>query len=501
MSKALTAGRQWRNASTRELDAAKRGRTRIVILGSGWAGYTLSRKLDPRRYQVLVISPRSYFVFTPLLASTAVGTLEFRNAVEPIRRRGATAVEFYQGWADKVDFSRRIVTVEENIMDTSQPKPHNTVDESVKKYVRGQMFDVSYDKLVVAVGCYSQTFGIPGVRENALFLKDVGDARKIRTRILECFEKAALPYVSEQLKSQLLHFAIVGGGPTGIEFSAELHDLIADDLAKLYPSLTQYTRITVYDVAPRVLSMFDSKLAEYAVESFFRAGIDIRTARHVEGLSRGVLDVTGTETERTNHGCLVLRTKEDGEVGVGACIWSTGLMKNPFLERFAEPIPHSTALVGDDAAISAVEKPGAQWKIREDGKTGRIITDNRLRIKVSLSDMPNPSPQFQTEAVLKDVFALGDCGTVENATLPATAQVANQEAVWLSKRFNKGDLETNAFSYNNLGVMAYIGGWKAIMQSGGDREVKGRTAWLLWRTAYMTMAVSLRNKVLIPIYW
>jgi NADH dehydrogenase FAD-containing subunit len=155
-------------------------------LGSGWAGYTLSRKLDPRRYQVLVISPRSYFVFTPLLASTAVGTLEFRNAVEPIRRRGATAVEFYQGWADKVDFNRRIVTVEENIMDTSQPKPHNTVDESVKKHVRGQMFDVSYDKLVVAVGCYSQTFGIPGVRENALFLKDVGDARKIRMRILEC---------------------------------------------------------------------------------------------------------------------------------------------------------------------------------------------------------------------------------------------------------------------------------------------------------------------------
>ena len=57
-------------------------RERVLILGSGWSGFTLSRQLDPKKYQTVVISPRSYFVFTPLLASTAVGTLEFRSALE-----------------------------------------------------------------------------------------------------------------------------------------------------------------------------------------------------------------------------------------------------------------------------------------------------------------------------------------------------------------------------------------------------------------------------------
>jgi NADH dehydrogenase len=288
----------------------------------------------------------------------------------------------------------------------------------------------------------------------------------------------------------------------GIEYSAELHDLIADDLAKLYPSLARYTRITIYDVAPRVLSMFDSKLAEYAMEHFSRAGIGIKTARHVEELRRGVPGVDETEMKPMDYqGCQVLRTKEDGEIGVGACIWSTGLMKNPFVERIAEPISHLTASVCGNAAISSVGTTGMRWRIKEDGKTGRIVTDNRLRIKVTVSDASDTSSQSQTEVVLEDVFALGDCAIVENTVLPATAQVANQEAIWLSKRLNKQDLEKNAFSYKNLGMMAYIGDWKAIMQSGWDQEIKGRTAWLLWRTAYMTMAVSLRNKILIPIYW
>jgi NADH dehydrogenase FAD-containing subunit len=70
-------------------------RQRIAILGSGWAGYALAKNLDPRRYERILVSPRSYFVFTPLLASTAVGTLEFRAVLEPVRRLGLDA--FHQG--------------------------------------------------------------------------------------------------------------------------------------------------------------------------------------------------------------------------------------------------------------------------------------------------------------------------------------------------------------------------------------------------------------------
>lgn len=75
---------------------------------------------------------------------------------------------------------------------------------------RGELFAMSYDKLVVSVGSYSQTFGIPGVKEHAYFLKDVQDARRIRNKLLSCFETAALPTTPAALKKQLLNFAIVG---------------------------------------------------------------------------------------------------------------------------------------------------------------------------------------------------------------------------------------------------------------------------------------------------
>ena len=96
---------------------------------------------------------------------------------------------------------------------------------------------------------------------------------------------------------------------------------------------------------------------------------------------------------------------------------------------------------------------------------------------------------------MKDVFAIGDVSIMEKARLPATAQVANQEAKWLGKNLNKGFVEgQEGFNFKNLGVMTYLGNMNAIMQSGGNTEIKGRFAWLIWRGAYLTQTVSWRNK-------
>lgn len=165
---------------------------------TGWAGYAFARTLDPARYERIVVSPRSYFVFTPLLASTAVGTLEFRATLESVRRLGGVA--FHQGWADDVDFARRVVRVEENAADgllsSSSPSPP-PLPETKKKdgqpTPKGPITEVPYDKLVIAVGSYSQTFGIEGVRQHAHFLRDVSDARKIRLRVLSLFEQCTSP--------------------------------------------------------------------------------------------------------------------------------------------------------------------------------------------------------------------------------------------------------------------------------------------------------------------
>jgi len=317
-------------------------RERVVILGSGWAGYNVARQLNPRKYQAVVVSPRSYFAFTPLLASTSVGTLEFRTALEPIRSKRST-VNYFQGWGDAVDFKRKIVTVEEAVDDPNQGLSPTHGGQNIGHVVgskeaakKGRLFDLAYDKLVIAVGCYSQTFGTPGVREHALFLKDVGDARKIRNRLLACFEAAALPTTTEEMRNHLLNFAIVGGGPTGIEFAAELHDIITEDLARLYPELVPHHKITVYDVAEKVLPMFDKKLADYAMQTFTREGIQIKTQHHVEELRPGPpqRDLENGKV-MDDHICFTLRVKEEGEVGVGMVVWS----------KFQHQTKHCTAHV------------------------------------------------------------------------------------------------------------------------------------------------------------
>ena len=171
---------QKRHITIQQLDAQKDNRERIVILGSGWAGYTLARDLNPKKYQIVLVSPRSYFAFTPLLASTSVGTLEFRTALEPVRSRRARG-EFFQGWGDDVDFDSKTLTVEENVEDPWQGRSLTTdrhKDETPAQRARqkqaevkkGELFTMKYDKLVVGVGCYNQTFETRGVRENAYFL-------------------------------------------------------------------------------------------------------------------------------------------------------------------------------------------------------------------------------------------------------------------------------------------------------------------------------------------
>ncbi|TVY15287.1 putative NADH dehydrogenase [Lachnellula arida] len=499
----------YRGVSTQELDATKGGKSFFSVLfpdtdglkiaNELWSGFVLSRELDKKKFQTVVVSPRSYFAFTPLLASTAVGTLEFRTTVESVRQR-RSRVEFFQGWADDVNFHEKRICVEESVRKVVPPKSGemNSVtdrDASLKPEGKGQTFDLSYDKLVVAVGCYSQTFNTPGVRENAFFLRDVVDAQRIRKRILECFEIASLPTTSDKLRDQLLNFAVVGGGPTGVEFAAELYDLCHEDLKKFYPTLIPRIKIAIYDVAPKILPMFDAKLATYATQKFKRDGIAIKTEHHIEELRSGV-----PSSSEDAGGCFTLKTKEDGEVGIGMCVWSTGLMMNPFIRKAMDDVhtypissaTHSTKLPTDASSI--------KWQIKRSPKTGGLVVDDKFRVQLiprngSIDESTAP------EATVHDVFALGDVSVMEKSPLPATAQVANQEAKWLGKRLNQGDIEQNSFTFKNMGVMTYVGNMKAIMQGGQGQEIRGWIAWVIWRGAYLTKTLSWRNKLLVPIYW
>ena len=467
-----------------------------MILGSGWAGYSIARTLDPEKYERVVISPRPYFVFTPLLASTSVGTLEFRTILEPIRRLPGK-IEFYQGWADDINFNSKSVKVETNAAEeaaskTVVPPPGGQITVKAK----GDIIDIAYDKLVIACGAYSQTFGIQGVREHAHFLRDIGDARRIRLRVLSLFEQCSYPRGSDHLtdddKRDLLHFAVVGGGPTGIEWAAELHDLIHDDLGRIYPQLLPFVKITVYDVAPKVLPMFDQALATYAMEHFGRQGIEVKTEHHLQRirLRDGLLG--------NRHGALSIKIEEygDKEIGAGMVVWSTGLMANPLISKLASKshtiFPHSSIPTNPKSGETAVNR-----HLLVDPRTGGLMTDGQLRAQTVTDD------ESKQKGFMDDVFVIGDCAVIEGNPLPKTAQVAAQQAQFLAKQLNKageGSKMEAEFKFRNWGTLTYLGGWKAIHQSKAD-ELKGWVAWVVWRGAYLTRSMSWRNKALVPFYW
>ncbi|KDQ54807.1 hypothetical protein JAAARDRAFT_181438 [Jaapia argillacea MUCL 33604] len=447
-------------------DGARRGfasssstsrKERLVILGSGWGGYEVLRGIDKKKWDVTILSPSNYFNFTPLLASCAVGTLEYRCTIEPVRRY-TPQVTAYQAWCDGIDFKNKTLQCMPATRPLSEFSPAPATDHATTRYL-GKPFTLSYDKLVIAVGAYSQTFGIPGVKEHGYFLKDVKDARRIRSRILECFEQANQLTCTDEERKKLLHFCVVGAGPTGVEFSAELHDLISSDIKQHYPSLAPLAQISLYDVAPGILPMFQQNLMQYAETTFKREGIQIFTSHHVEKVEHGKLFV-----------------KQQGEVPFGLLVWSTGLAPNPLLE-----------------ALTGVEKHE---------KSPSLITDDQCNLLMTRPDGAGSTAN-------PDVWAIGDAATIKDMNLPATAQVANQKGAYLVKKLNKmarGKPSQEPFQFKNMGSLAYIGNWLALYDrskaaSGPKPTEAGTLAWLLWRSAYFTMTLSVRNKVLIPTYW
>ncbi|GFZ05605.1 NAD(P)H dehydrogenase B1 [Actinidia rufa] len=257
----------------------KKSKKKVVVLGTGWAGTSFIKDLDISSYDVQVVSPCNYFAFTPLLPSVTCGTVEARSIVEPIRKmikKKSGEINFWEADCLKIDAANKRVFCRSNL------------DANV---VGSNEFSLEYDYLVIAVGAQVNTFNTPGVLEycilpfseelirfphlgnrkydqnflkrfwkyTATFMQEVEDAQRIRRTVIDCFEKAVLPGLSEEERQTNLHFIIVGGGPTGVEFAAELHDFVQEDLVKIYPSVKDLVKITVIQSGDHILNTFIKK--------------------------------------------------------------------------------------------------------------------------------------------------------------------------------------------------------------------------------------------------
>lgn len=277
--------------------------------------------------------------------------------------------------------------------------------------------------------------------ENALFLRNVKDARAVTSRVQDCFEKASIPGLSEQNQRDLLHFVIVGAGPTGVEVSSELSDLFAGGYAKLYPHLKGKVSITVHDVADHVLSGFDTKLQEHAMSSFTKRNVEVLTGSHIK---------------RIEKDCLL--TKENGRIPAGLVVWATG--------------NKSTALVDS-------------LQVKKTPRNPRILTDDFLRVYSDSSEL------------IEGVYALGDAADVKDARLPTTAEVACQKASYLANMLNQGF--SRPFKYQQTAIVAYLGQNDGVIS--GKNDYSGAQAWLAWRSKNFLWTRTWRQKVQIVVGW
>eukprot|EP00877_Chromochloris_zofingiensis_P004510 jgi/Chrzof1/1405/Cz10g06180.t1 len=164
---------------------------RVIILGSGWAAMSFIKALPKdikNKYEVVLMSPRNYFLYTPLLPAVATGTMEERSIVEPVRNLLVGKGEYYEAVCKAIDPVKKELVA-------CFPKDAG-LDEAC--------FKISYDVLIVGVGSVNNTFGIKGVGDYCNFFKSIEDAQNLRRRVSECFERAALPAPSEIYKGKCL---------------------------------------------------------------------------------------------------------------------------------------------------------------------------------------------------------------------------------------------------------------------------------------------------------
>lgn len=246
----------------------------------------------------------------------------------------------------------------------------------------------------------------------------------------------------------MLHFVIVGAGPTGVEISSELSDLFQGDYGRLYPHIKKFLRISIHDIAPNVLGGFDAYLQEYAMSSFDKRDVEVVTGSHIEKIDGRAI-----------------YTKELGRIPCRTVIWSTGNKINPLVEAL-------------------------DCKKAEEGMP-RMLTDNFLRLKDA----------HKEGGVLPDVYALGDAADIEGASLPTTAEAACQKGSWLAAALNREFEEgrVGPFEYKQAPIVAYLGHSDGVIA--GKMDYTGAEAWVAWRSKNFLWTRTWRQRVMVVVSW
>lgn len=396
----------------------------IVVLGGGFAGLNFIKTIDHRKFDVTLIDKHNYHTFPPLFYQVASSGLDASSISFPFRRefgkRKARGTRLIMSQVEKVDTVNKVVTT-----------PWATV---------------SYDILVIALGCTNNFFGNSVLLKSVYTLKSAAQAIRCRNDILDRLERAVVTK-DPKLRRRLLSFVIVGGGPTGVEIAGALGEMKRYILPREYPELPQEeVNITLLEGTGKLLSAMSEKSSATALKCLTD---DLMVEVRLNTLMKSYEDQTVTLSDGST-------------LDAGMVIWTAGITGTPF------PI-----VTEDGAELQRV-------------RGGRIAVDAWNQVEG-----------------LSDVYALGDIAFMTADSEfpqghPQLAQVAIQSARNLAKNLNKD--RRQPFSYYDKGSMATIGRNRAVVDM---KKVffKGFWAWLTWMFIHLISLLGMRNKLTVLINW
>src|SRR5215470_1535307 len=243
---------------------------RILVVGAGsvglYAALRLSKRLRSTQAEVTVVDPQPHMTYQPFLPEAAAGNISPRHTVVPLRRE-LKRCNVLAGTVTSIEHARKVATV--------QP-------------IIGPAREVPYDHVVVVPGSVSRTLAIPGLRENAVGFKTIGEAIYLRNKVLDQLDVAATT-TDPEVRRRALTFVFVGGGYAGIEALAEMEDM-AHDALRYYPELKQRDmRWVLVEASKRILPEVGPDLGAYTVVQLVQRGMDVRLGTTLESCVDGVV--------------------------------------------------------------------------------------------------------------------------------------------------------------------------------------------------------------------
>jgi NADH dehydrogenase len=388
----------------------------VVVIGGGLSGQNLvSHLARAKDVSITLVDRNNYCFFPPLLYQVATGFLEPSNIAYPFRKM----------FRKHPNIAIRMAELLQVIPD------RNTVVLSTG--------EIKYDELVIAAGVSTNYFGMKNIQDNALPMKTLSDALRLRNHMLEQVEQASVE-LSDRERTKYLTAVIAGNGPTGVELAGMLADMQRDILYRDHPELKAGAvrpRIILVDGNDRVLSAMSGKTSAYANRSLSKMGIEIRFGLFVKDYSDGKVVFSNGDSVETK-----------------TLIWAAGIGG----QRFA-------GLPAD------VFGPG-----------GRIKVDALNQV-----------------IGLNNIYAIGDaCLQAHEAAFPKghpqMAQVAIQQGQHLARNL-RGNDPGKPFVYFNKGTMAIIGRSKAVVEIPHGPQLHGIIAWLTWWGVHLVFLMRQRNRI------